>query len=203
MIIFRCMHCTRAIRVPDAYGGRRVVCPVCSAATVVPGPPQPATSDVPELELQEASPQEPHPRLSPGGRGPATAARTKAQPRGGIEGWLDAMRASRAPLVMAVLVIAFGIAWLLTAMHIIEGFDWLWTFALALTGLLVLALGGINKQTCLIGPFLLVCAFFSMLRQAGWIDWNVEIPLLVISFGVIWLATIAFGYALPDVLRES
>ena len=72
-----------------------------------------------------------------------------------------------------------------------------------MTGGLTLLLGGLNKQTLVVGPFLVVCAGFAVARQSDWIRLSVEIPCLIISFGVIMLAVTLAGYSLPDVIRRD
>jgi hypothetical protein len=81
--------------------------------------------------------------------------------------------------------------------------QWLWTLGLAATGVMTLMLGGINKQTLVVGPYLLMCAGFSVLRQLGSISFSVEIPCLVIAFGVWLFVVIMAGYALPDLVSDE
>jgi len=90
-------------------------------------------------------------------------------------------------VVISLVVIAIGLAWLLNATHVIRGVDWIWTSLLAIAGLLTLAWGRINKLTFVIGAFLVVGSIFSVLRQTGRIAMEVEVPILMMVFGAILL----------------
>jgi len=65
------------------------------------------------------------------------------------------MSATRRMIILAVLVIALGIAWLLNTLEIIPGVNWLWSGGLGVAGILFLAARGIDKFTFVIGSFLL------------------------------------------------
>ncbi|HVT83099.1 MAG TPA: hypothetical protein VHM90_20850 [Phycisphaerae bacterium] len=90
-------------------------------------------------------------------------------------------------VVISLLIIAIGIAWLLNTLHFIGGVDWIWTISLGAAGLLTLAWGRINKFTFVMGLFLVVGSVLSVLRQTGAISVEVEVPVLVIIFGLLFL----------------
>jgi hypothetical protein len=90
-------------------------------------------------------------------------------------------------LVVPILLITLGSGWLLTVLGIVPEIDWIWTLALALVGILTFAVGGIDKVTIVIGPFFLLASTFSILRQTGRLRMDLEIPLLVIVFGLLLL----------------
>jgi hypothetical protein len=106
-------------------------------------------------------------------------------------------------IILAVLVIALGIAWLLNTLGVIPGVDWLWTGALGVAGILVLAANGINKFSFVIGMFLLVSSVFSVLRQTGRLRADIEMPVLFIIFGVLLLLSLLLPLATPEFLREE
>jgi hypothetical protein len=89
------------------------------------------------------------------------------------------------PFVVPLLIITLGVAWLMIAKGI-GGIDWVWTLGLAVVGVLCL-LGGIDKITVVVGPFLLIASVLSVLRQKGQLTWDVEVPSLVIAVGVLLL----------------
>ncbi len=89
--------------------------------------------------------------------------------------------------ITPVLIITIGIAWLLSALEIMPMVNWLWVLGLAVAGVLVLALGGRNRTTMVLGPFLIICAGFSIARQSGRISEAYELPILVIIFGALSL----------------
>ncbi|MBA3683969.1 MAG: hypothetical protein H0W72_01840 [Planctomycetes bacterium] len=93
-------------------------------------------------------------------------------------------------LIAPIIIITLGIAWLLTAMEVWQTVNWVWVLGLALAGALVLVVGGFNRTTLVLGPFLIICAGFSVARQAGKISESVELPTLVIIFGVLSLLAV-------------
>lgn len=93
------------------------------------------------------------------------------------------MKSSSAP----ILIITVGVGWLLTVHDIVPGVNWVWTLGLAVAGLLILVIGGIDKVTFVIGLFLIASTFFSLMRQTGRISVDTEMPSLVIAFGTLML----------------
>jgi hypothetical protein len=85
-------------------------------------------------------------------------------------------------------MITMGVGWLLTSRGVMPGVDWIWVLGLGVVGILVLALGGIDKVTVVVGPFLIICTVFSILRQTGQMSEATEVPCLVIVAGVLALA---------------
>ena len=97
------------------------------------------------------------------------------------------MQARMHSIAVSLMVIAIGVAWLLNTMNIIPGVNWVWTVGLAAAGMLMLALGGFNKLTVVVGPFLIVASVSSLLRQQGRLPADREVPLLVIALGGLML----------------
>jgi hypothetical protein len=96
------------------------------------------------------------------------------------------MTGSKMALATPILIIALGVGWLLTAHNIVPGVNWIWILGLAITGILILV-RSVDKVTIVVGPFLLVSTFFSMLRQTGRMNIDTEMPCLVIVFGALML----------------
>jgi hypothetical protein len=88
---------------------------------------------------------------------------------------------------LPLLLMTFGVGWLLTSLGIAPRVDWIWTLGIGAVGLLTLAFGGINKFTVVVGPFLILSSAFAFLRQMGMLRFEVEAPLLVIVFGALLL----------------
>ncbi len=86
-------------------------------------------------------------------------------------------------IAIPIVVIAVGIGWLLTVHGVLPGVNWIWVIILGVAGLLVPALGGIDKGTMVVGPFLLLATILSLLRQTDRLSIDTEVPLLVIGFG--------------------
>jgi hypothetical protein len=95
------------------------------------------------------------------------------------------MRASNKTLIPPVVLITLGTGWLLTTIGVAPGVDWVWTLGLAIAGLLTLVIGGIDKLSIVIGPFLVLASCLSLLRQTGQLTMNIEIPILVILAGLL------------------
>jgi hypothetical protein len=88
-------------------------------------------------------------------------------------------------LLFPILLITVGIGWLLSTLGYAPDIDWIWTFGLAVIGLLAFALNGINKVTVVIGPFFILASGLSILRQTDRLHFNVELPIFVIVLGIL------------------
>ena len=104
-------------------------------------------------------------------------------------------------IMVAILVIALGTAWLLNTLNVIPGVDWLWSGGLGVAGVLVFAGKGVTKFTFVIGLFLLIASIGSILRQIGMLRPNIELPVLFIVFGVLILVSILLPLPSPEVFR--
>ena len=89
--------------------------------------------------------------------------------------------------VVPILVIALGVAWLLNVKNILPEVNWIWTIGLGVSGVVLLVIEKINKFNFLVGVFLIIASVFSILRQTGKINPNVEVPTLCIIFGILML----------------
>ncbi|MEZ6059680.1 MAG: hypothetical protein R3C19_04895 [Planctomycetaceae bacterium] len=90
-------------------------------------------------------------------------------------------------LAVPLLLIVTGTGWLLSVLGIAPEIDWVWTLALALIGVMTFVSVGFDKGTLVIGGFFLVTSILSVLRQTGRITFNAEVPVLLISVGVLML----------------
>jgi hypothetical protein len=95
-------------------------------------------------------------------------------------------RSALGSIAVPVLIITVGVGALLSAMGVGEGVDWIWSLGLAVVGVFALA-SGVDKVTAVVGPFLVFASIFSVLRQTGRLSVNLEMPMLVIVFGVLML----------------
>ncbi len=110
------------------------------------------------------------------------------------------MNESKGMVAIAVLVIALGVAWLLNTLNVIPGIDWIWTGGLGIAGILVLMMSGIDRVSVVIGPFLIVSSVLSVLRQTGRLRFDIEMPILAIMFGVLFLLAVALPFPKPHFL---
>ncbi|MBX7168726.1 MAG: hypothetical protein K1X74_20485 [Pirellulales bacterium] len=87
---------------------------------------------------------------------------------------------------LGLVMITVGTGWLLNALGLGPEINWVWTLALAAIGVLSLAQGGrIDKFNVIVGPWFLIASALSVLRQAGLLVLDVEVPLLVIAGGAL------------------
>lgn len=111
------------------------------------------------------------------------------------------MKKSKTEIVVPVLLLMVGIGWLLSNLDIIQDVVFAWPLGLAAAGGLTLALQGINKGSIVIGPFLIVAAVMSLLRQMDKLEWKVELPCLVIALGALLI--IANLASIPSGLEQG
>ena len=105
------------------------------------------------------------------------------------------MSPDKQTLFLPILLLTVGTGWLLTNLGVAPNIDWVWILALAVIGVLTFALGGIDKSTVVIGPFFIFASCLSILRQTGRLHLNVEMPILVITLGILLL--VARSPAIP------
>ena len=108
------------------------------------------------------------------------------------------MASNRKGYVIPILVIVLGVTWLLNVLGIIPGVDWIWTLGLAAAGVLTLAVGGLNKLTVVVGPFLIVASGCSVLRQTGRLSLDVEAPVLIIVLGCLMFLVQVLDLSAPQ-----
>lgn len=113
------------------------------------------------------------------------------------------MTNNKLTVFIPVLTIAIGLGWLLTVQGVMPGVNWIWLLGLGVIGCLTLLLAGIDKLTVVIGPFLVAATFFSLLRQTGQLSLDVEVPALVITGGVLMLASRFLPVRRPEWLLKE
>jgi hypothetical protein len=101
------------------------------------------------------------------------------------------------------LIIVVGVGWLLTGLGIGPGIDWIWTLGLGVIGVLAFVVSkGFDKISVVIAPFFLLASLLSVLRQTGQLSLNIEVPILVISIGVLLLVAQLPAVPKPDWVVE-
>ena len=106
-------------------------------------------------------------------------------------------------LIAPILTIIVGLTGLLNTLNSIPEVDWAWSIGLATVGILSVAIGGFNKVSIVTGPFLIIASVFSVMRQTGRINIDLEVPILVIVLGVLMLISQLSKLQLPDALKEK
>ncbi|MGD9789394.1 MAG: hypothetical protein AB7Q00_06045 [Phycisphaerales bacterium] len=106
-------------------------------------------------------------------------------------------------IVVASLIVLVGLGWLLSGLGLMPEVNWIWVGGLTVSGLLVVALGGIDRMTLTVGPFLLAAAIGSFLRQSGSLDAKIELPALVLVFGMLMLLNLVLPVKNPEWMRTD
>ncbi len=106
-------------------------------------------------------------------------------------------------LAVPILLITVGSGWLLTTVGVVPGVDWAWSLGLAGVGLLVFIIGGFDKVTFAVGPFLIIASVLSVLRQTGRMRPDIEVPIFVIVAGALILVARLPVVPMPNWLPQS
>jgi hypothetical protein len=113
------------------------------------------------------------------------------------------MKPSNTTLALPLLLITVGTGWLLTTMGVAPGVNWVWTLGLAVVGLATFVIGGFDKVTIVLGPFMIIASCLSLLRQTGRLERDIEIPILVILSGVLILVARMPAVPLPKWIEQK
>jgi hypothetical protein len=113
------------------------------------------------------------------------------------------MKGSRNALVVAILLITLGTAWLLEIHHIGAPVSWPWPMLLTVIGALFLLVYGLNKITVVLGPFLIIGAVTNVLCQVNWMSVRSVIPSLVVAAGVLILLAYLLPLPLPEFMKDD
>ena len=89
-------------------------------------------------------------------------------------------------LVMPLVVVAVGTAWLLDTMGLLPSFSMVWIGAWIGAGIVLIVTNGLTRTSVMWGPFLIAIGVCSYLRQREVISWEQEMPILVILLGLLW-----------------
>jgi len=113
------------------------------------------------------------------------------------------MKKNKTGIIVPVLIITVGVAWLLNTLNVLPGVDWVWTGGLGVCGILAIVIGGLNKLTIVVSPFLLIGSILSIMRQTGKMSVDLEVPILFILFGILLLIAHLLPLKLPQSMLES
>ena len=113
------------------------------------------------------------------------------------------MTPEKRTLILPVLMLAVGAGWLLTELDVVPRVNWIWTLGLGGVGLLAFVVGGLDKVTIVVGPFFILAAGLSVLRQTGDLRPEIEVPVLVIAAGVLLLVARSPAVPFPKFLIEE
>lgn len=115
----------------------------------------------------------------------------------------DPMNPHKKTLIPPILLIGVGTGQLLSTLGVAPSIDWIWTIGLATIGALFFLVGGINKVSIVAGPFFLIASCLSLARQTDKVSLDVEIPILIISAGILLLVARAPAIPVPDWIKDD
>lgn len=97
------------------------------------------------------------------------------------------MSPSRQQLAVALVLMVLSGCWLLGQLEILPSIQWGAMLAIGGLGLLTLAVGAIDRQTFVMGFFLLIASMVSVLRHTGHLNADLALPALMASLALLLL----------------
>src|SRR5688572_17470952 len=92
-------------------------------------------------------------------------------------------------IIAPLFLIVIGVGWLLSVKQVLPTVDWVWVLLLGTAGLSILLVKRLTRTSIIAGPFLILWAALSFMRQTGKISEEVLVPVLIILFGVLLLVS--------------
>ncbi len=99
------------------------------------------------------------------------------------------MSPSRQPLAGAIVLMVLSGCWLLSRLDVLPGIEWGAMLAIGGLGLLTLAVGTIDRQTFVMGFFLLIASMVSVLRHTGHLNSDLALPALMTSLALLLIVS--------------
>jgi succinate-acetate transporter protein len=90
-------------------------------------------------------------------------------------------------IIAPLFLIMIGVGWVLSVEHVLPMVNWIFVLMLGTAGLSILLVKRLTRSSIIAGPFLMLWALLTFLKQVGTIDAELEMPVLVILFGVLLL----------------
>lgn len=97
---------------------------------------------------------------------------------------------------LPVTLIVVGAAWLLWELRLFPDIDWIISGAFVAGGIAVLILDGVNKNSIVIGPFLIGVGLAWFAHMHYWVSWHIVIPALLLLLGILML--VARSHRIPE-----
>lgn len=89
---------------------------------------------------------------------------------------------------LPVTLIVIGLGWLLWELRLFPDIDWIISAGFVVTGVAVLVIDGVNKNSIVIGPFLIAIGIAWLAHDRYWVGWRFIVPGLLVLLGVLMLA---------------
>jgi hypothetical protein len=97
---------------------------------------------------------------------------------------------------LPVTLIVVGLGWLLWEFRLFPDVDWIISLGFIAGGIAVLAIDGINRNSIVIGPFLVAVGIAWLLHDRYWVSWRLIIPVMLVLLGMLML--VARSPKIPD-----
>ena len=95
-----------------------------------------------------------------------------------------------------VTLIAVGLGWLLWELRLFPDVDWIISLGFIAAGVAVMAIDGINKNSVVIGPFLVAIGLAWLAHDRYDTHWRYIIPFMLVLLGILML--VARGGRIPE-----
>lgn len=102
------------------------------------------------------------------------------------------MRDASIPITLIVV----GTGWLLWELRLFPDVDWIIAIGFIAGGIAVLAIDGINRNSVVVGPFLIAIGIAWLLHDRYWVSWRLIVPSMLALLGVLML--ISRSRRIPD-----
>src|SRR5574337_1742471 len=89
---------------------------------------------------------------------------------------------------LPVTLIVIGLGWLLWELRLFPAIDWLISAGFVVAGIAVLVIDGVNKNSIVVGPFLVAIGIAWLAHDRYWVGWRFIVPGLLVLLGVLMLA---------------
>ncbi len=113
------------------------------------------------------------------------------------------MHQERVKFVAPIIVVLLGVSWLLDTWDVVAGVNWILTVGLVTAGVSVLVVGGIDKLTVVVGPFLMAVSVCRFLIRIGSLGECVEWPAYVIILGCLLLLVQVARIPTPTIFKRE
>ena len=88
---------------------------------------------------------------------------------------------------LPVTLIVVGLGWLLWEFRLFPDIDWIIGLGFIVAGIAVLAIDGINKNSVVVGPFLVAIGVGWLVHDRYGIYWRLIIPAMLVLLGALML----------------
>ena len=97
---------------------------------------------------------------------------------------------------LPVTLIAVGLGWLLWEFRLFPDIDWVISLAFIAAGIAVMAIDGINKNSVVVGPFLIAVGLAWLVHDRYGTHWRYIVPFMLVVLGLLML--VARSPRIPD-----